>query len=266
MGFRYRKSFRIVPGIRINLSKRGFSSVSIGGRGATVNFGRTGIRQTIGVPGTGVSYSWQSRYSRPKQLLPPPVRLIGPIVGGTRAFFVSAANGHRSAQLVVAVLTLMALSLYITSRVRTTGPIESAQSLVVSLAAPVSTSKAFKAADQKSAATTSTNDILAHPLRPIASTEKPPVSSLSQPALRIESPPTPGPKSQAIAHEHAVSTTKSALVRAAPSKDALVVKHLLRHAALAAIDTSGDWVKVRDRGTADALGWVNKSLLKMPDQ
>lgn len=60
MGFRFRKSFRIAPGIRINISKKGLSSVSLGGRGATVNVGSDrGARLTVGIPGTGVSYSEQ---------------------------------------------------------------------------------------------------------------------------------------------------------------------------------------------------------------
>ena len=58
MGFRFRKSFRIAPGIRINISKKGLSSVSLGGRGATLNVGSdSGSRVTVGIPGTGLSYS-----------------------------------------------------------------------------------------------------------------------------------------------------------------------------------------------------------------
>jgi hypothetical protein len=36
--FRFRKTFTIFPGVRINLSKTGVSS-SLGGRGATLNVG-----------------------------------------------------------------------------------------------------------------------------------------------------------------------------------------------------------------------------------
>lgn len=56
MGFRFRKSIRILPGIRLNLSKSGVST-SIGGRGATINVGKRGVRGTVGLPGTGLSYS-----------------------------------------------------------------------------------------------------------------------------------------------------------------------------------------------------------------
>jgi tetratricopeptide (TPR) repeat protein len=56
MAFRYRKSIKIMPGVKLNLSKTGVST-SIGRRGATVNLGRGRVKSTIGVPGTGMSYS-----------------------------------------------------------------------------------------------------------------------------------------------------------------------------------------------------------------
>lgn len=56
MGFRFRKSFKIAPGVRMNVSRRGVST-SLGGRGATVNLSKRGTRMTVGIPGTGLSYS-----------------------------------------------------------------------------------------------------------------------------------------------------------------------------------------------------------------
>lgn len=56
MGLRFRRSLRIARGLRVNLSTRGVS-VSMGGRGTTVNIGPQGIRHTLGLPGTGLSYS-----------------------------------------------------------------------------------------------------------------------------------------------------------------------------------------------------------------
>jgi len=56
MGFRFRKSIKLFPGIRINLSKSGVST-SVGVPGATVNFSDKGTRTTVGLPGTGMSYS-----------------------------------------------------------------------------------------------------------------------------------------------------------------------------------------------------------------
>lgn len=56
MGFRFRRSVRLLPGVRLNLGTRGIST-SLGGRGATLNLGRRGARATLGIPGTGLSYS-----------------------------------------------------------------------------------------------------------------------------------------------------------------------------------------------------------------
>ncbi len=53
--FRFRKTFSILPGVRINLSKTGVSG-SLGGHGATVNIGKNGENVTLGAPGTGLSY------------------------------------------------------------------------------------------------------------------------------------------------------------------------------------------------------------------
>lgn len=56
MKLRFRQTFTLFPGVKINIGKRGIST-SIGVPGATVNVGRQGIRATIGAPGTGLSYS-----------------------------------------------------------------------------------------------------------------------------------------------------------------------------------------------------------------
>lgn len=56
MGFRFRRSIRIFPGVRINFGKRGMST-SIGVRGAHVTFGKAGTRTTVGLPGSGLSYT-----------------------------------------------------------------------------------------------------------------------------------------------------------------------------------------------------------------
>ena len=55
MGFRFRKSISILPGVRVNLSN-GTPSLSVGPRGASVSFGSRGTYANLGVPGTGLSY------------------------------------------------------------------------------------------------------------------------------------------------------------------------------------------------------------------
>lgn len=63
MGFRFRKSLKIAPCLRINFSKTG-TSLSVGGKGFTTNISNRGTRQTIGIPGTGISHISYSKKSK----------------------------------------------------------------------------------------------------------------------------------------------------------------------------------------------------------
>lgn len=56
MALRIRKSFKIAPGIRLNVSKSGLST-SIGGKGTTVNLSKRGTKVTSSLTGTGLSTS-----------------------------------------------------------------------------------------------------------------------------------------------------------------------------------------------------------------
>ncbi|WP_417640674.1 DUF4236 domain-containing protein [Klebsiella sp. FR21TRMT6331] len=56
MSLRFRQTFTLFPGVRLNIGKRGISA-SIGVPGATVNVGKKGLRATVGLPGTGLSYT-----------------------------------------------------------------------------------------------------------------------------------------------------------------------------------------------------------------
>ena len=58
MGWRFRRTKKIAPGIRLNFSKSGIST-TVGKRGASVNFGNRGTFLNLGIPGTGI-------YSREK--------------------------------------------------------------------------------------------------------------------------------------------------------------------------------------------------------
>lgn len=55
MGFKFRRSVKIAPGVKINLSNKG-AGVSVGGKGARVSVGPSGTRFTSSIPGTGLSY------------------------------------------------------------------------------------------------------------------------------------------------------------------------------------------------------------------
>ncbi len=63
MGFRFHKAIKLLPGVKLNLSKSG-GSVSLGEKGFTYNIGEKGNKATVGLPGTGMSYSsYESRKS-----------------------------------------------------------------------------------------------------------------------------------------------------------------------------------------------------------
>ncbi|QUS59045.1 DUF4236 domain-containing protein [Pseudovibrio brasiliensis] len=63
MGLRFRKSFKIAPGVRVNVGKTR-SSVSIGSKGLTTNISKRGVRTTASIPGTGLSYTTNSQTSK----------------------------------------------------------------------------------------------------------------------------------------------------------------------------------------------------------
>lgn len=64
MPFRFRRSVRIGPGLRLNLGRRGVSA-SVGGRGGRISLGRSRARATVTVPGSGISYSTTVRRRSP---------------------------------------------------------------------------------------------------------------------------------------------------------------------------------------------------------
>ena len=56
MGLRFRRSVTLIPGVRLNIGKRG-GSIRVGGRGFGYTAGTSGTTVTAGVPGTGLFYS-----------------------------------------------------------------------------------------------------------------------------------------------------------------------------------------------------------------
>jgi Tfp pilus assembly protein PilF len=56
MGFRFRRSIKLAPGVRLNLGAKSMG-ISAGRRGMRVGFNtRTGAYTSVGIPGTGLSY------------------------------------------------------------------------------------------------------------------------------------------------------------------------------------------------------------------
>jgi hypothetical protein len=69
MGLRFRQSFKLFPGVRLNLSKSGISA-SFGAPGATLNIAPRRLRSTVGIPGTGLSYQTQHSFSSKRESPP----------------------------------------------------------------------------------------------------------------------------------------------------------------------------------------------------
>lgn len=57
MGFKFRKRIKIAPGVYVNIGKTGINSATIGKRGASLNVGKKGVKTTVGLPGSGISYT-----------------------------------------------------------------------------------------------------------------------------------------------------------------------------------------------------------------
>lgn len=56
MGFRFRRTIKVAPGVKLNIGKKGIST-SVGKRGTGVTFGSKGTAAHISIPGTGMSYT-----------------------------------------------------------------------------------------------------------------------------------------------------------------------------------------------------------------
>lgn len=56
MGFRFRKSKKILPGVKINLGKSGVGA-TFGGKAGRVSLSPKGTSVGFSLPGTGISYN-----------------------------------------------------------------------------------------------------------------------------------------------------------------------------------------------------------------
>lgn len=64
MGLRFRKSIKLAPGVRMNLSGSGVSW-TLGPRGASIGIGKRGARLNYGIPGTGIGGTQRLTGGRP---------------------------------------------------------------------------------------------------------------------------------------------------------------------------------------------------------
>lgn len=68
MALKFRKSFKVAPGLKVNVGKKGVST-SIGGKGMRFNVSSRGTSVGSSIPGTGISYNKKinSRTKRPQR-------------------------------------------------------------------------------------------------------------------------------------------------------------------------------------------------------
>ncbi|PBC11800.1 hypothetical protein CK230_00045 [Mesorhizobium sp. WSM3859] len=78
MGWRFRKSIRLVPGVRLNVGKRGVS-VTAGPRGFKTTVGTSGRTTTVGIPGTGISHTSRKSRSRKAEAASPQVAALASV-------------------------------------------------------------------------------------------------------------------------------------------------------------------------------------------
>jgi hypothetical protein len=81
VGFRFRRSVKLIPGVRLNLSGSG-ASISLGGRGFHYTIGSKGTRVTAGIPGTGIAWTQYTPHTRVSHFKPAGANPISPILGG----------------------------------------------------------------------------------------------------------------------------------------------------------------------------------------
>jgi len=67
MSWRFRKTFKVFPGLRLNLSSSGLSA-TVGASPLSVNFGPKGVFANVGIPGTG--FSFRERLDTPLERVP----------------------------------------------------------------------------------------------------------------------------------------------------------------------------------------------------
>lgn len=66
MAIRFRKTKKILPGVKLNLSKSGVS-ITAGVKGASINIGKNGVYRNLGIPGTGISKRDKLEFSSSKE-------------------------------------------------------------------------------------------------------------------------------------------------------------------------------------------------------
>jgi len=94
MSWRFRKTFKVMPGVKLNLTRHGLSA-TVGASPLSVNLGPRGIYANMGIPGTGL---WnRERLDVPSGRQPPTVQPHIPVQLPSPSLVPDATGGIRSA-------------------------------------------------------------------------------------------------------------------------------------------------------------------------
>ncbi|MBU8546134.1 MULTISPECIES: DUF4236 domain-containing protein [Roseomonadaceae] len=231
MGWRFRKSVKILPGVRMNIGSKGITSWSFGGRGVRVNVGKRGTSTTYSLFGTGLSYRSHTPRAQPSQSAvkarviaqsPSPPPLPGP------------APARRSSIGTYAFVGVAALIMY----------------LVLKPDRPVSQDPASPVEASSRVLQTSPPSPASRP------TLVAPVSA--SPSSPVARPPESAPRPTFL--RDAVTTT-GANVRASASRSGSVVRVLNAGTQVQIVGQEGAWHRVAD-SSGEIMGWVHGSILR----
>jgi hypothetical protein len=216
--------------------------------------GRGGITETVGIPGSGLSYSNRSSAA--------PTLLIGLIVGGLVGLFIHATRGSRPAQVALAILCVAFLIFWVASRSQHGGVSDAIQNPKPDLASNVAPSENKFDGRQHEAVPAIGNAVF--PQLGGSLPEKGP--SVVPLELASETVQTARPISleYPIINERAAYTTSKVNVRSTPSKNGPILRQLSNHTLVSVVEINGDWARVRDRDASNDFGWVYKTFLKSP--
>jgi len=229
MGWRFRKSFKILPGVRMNVGSKGVTSWSFGGRGARINVGKRGTTTTYNLFGTGLTYRTHTPRARPTQ----PRITVTPV----RRAIVATASAppsprRRSPVGTYVVVGVAALAAYLV--LKPDSPTDPSPS------GPAQTAYRTPEARRSS---------------------PPPLPAVTAPAAASTTGiPAPAATLASIASGEAVTTT-GANVRSSASMSGSIVRVLDAGARVRVLGQEGGWRRVAGP-EGEAWGWVHGSILR----
>lgn len=226
MGWRYRRSFKILPGVRVNVGSKGVTSWSFGGRGVRVNVGKRKTTTTYNLFGTGLSYQTQTSHTRPSQ---PTARVSTPPQVATPAASNSPVAPKRSSVWVYTLVGVAALITYAVLKPEHPAsqvPATAAETASSTLQAPGS------------------------PLPPSPS----PSTAVAAEQVSVPSAPSDPSLGEAV-------TVTGANVRSSASMSGSIVRVLDPGARVQVVGQEGSWRRVAGPD-GEVWGWVHKSVLR----